>query len=190
MFRIKEIERRADVGKFFRPFGIGAELGVETGANAVDLLKACKPKKMYLVDWWSFQADARGMEDWKHYGDGVRSKFASEVSTGQVEIVDGNFESFLSKFPDEFFDWIYLDGWHQYEHVSRDILQAARKVKVGGIFGGHDFKVEPGDWDTGVPRAVIELIQGGYGPMIGLSNESNADWLIKRGGFDVSVFSV
>lgn len=184
-YRIKEIASRAELSNFFRPGGIGVELGVQEGDHAELLVKYSKARKIHLVDFWSYQAKERTeflRPEWSEHKQKVLERFAPEIENGRVEVHDMPFVEFLSRFPDEYFDWAYLDGWHQYHDVIRDIGDAAKKVKILGIFGGHDFLVEPNDWKTGVPRAVIELIQSGYGPMIGLSNEKNSDWLIQRGG--------
>lgn len=186
MYKVKEIPNRREVAKLFRPHGIGVEFGVETGAHALDLLEVAKPKKLYLVDWWSHQENERQFTQWREYKKEVLEMFAPQIATGQVEVHDKSFADFLRDIPDGYFDWAYLDGWHQYEHVSRDVVQIAPKVKELGAFAGHDFKIEPGDWGTGVCRAVFELVQSGYGPLVGLSNELNGDWVVQRGGYRAS----
>jgi len=42
-------------------------------------------------------------------------------------------------FPDEYFDWVYIDGLHTYEGVRSDVELFWPKVSPGGIFSGHDF---------------------------------------------------
>lgn len=55
-------------------------------------------------------------------------------------------------FKDNTFDFVYVDGSHQYFNVSKDILMYRHKVKKGGYFGGHDFRTK----FKGVVRAVKE----------------------------------
>jgi len=45
--------------------------------------------------------------------------------------------------PDDFFDFIYIDGCHKYECVKKDIENSLKKLKRGGILAGHDFTNEP-----------------------------------------------
>jgi SAM-dependent methyltransferase len=53
------------------------------------------------------------------------------------------------RFPDGFFDLVYIDGSHDYDNVVSDIR--AWKVKSRALIGGHDF------CDTGdVCRAVVD----------------------------------
>ena len=44
-----------------------------------------------------------------------------------------------SLFPDEYFDWIYIDALHTYEGVRDDIQYYWPKLQQGGLFSGHDF---------------------------------------------------
>lgn len=51
------------------------------------------------------------------------------------------------------FDFIYIDGIHQYQNVLDDIKNYLPLVKEGGIIGGHDYG---GPW-KGVQKAVDEV---------------------------------
>ena len=42
-------------------------------------------------------------------------------------------------FPDGYFDMVYIDASHFYEHVLEDIAAWKPKVRPGGILGGHDY---------------------------------------------------
>jgi hypothetical protein len=56
-------------------------------------------------------------------------------------------------FPDNFFDFIFLDAAHDHASVQEDLRAWWPKLKVGGLFAGHDYSpVWPGVW-----RAVSEL---------------------------------
>jgi hypothetical protein len=48
-------------------------------------------------------------------------------------------------------DFIYIDGNHDYEYVSKDIENYWKKVKVGGMLAGHDIDF------TSVFKAVSEF---------------------------------
>jgi hypothetical protein len=79
-----------------------------------------------------------------------------------------------SLFPKEFFDFVYIDGWHQYPAVKKDIEAWWPKVKSGGFLGGHDLgHVE----FPGVVRAVEQFSRK-------VSREfqvlSDSDWLIEK----------
>jgi predicted O-methyltransferase YrrM len=59
----------------------------------------------------------------------------------------------LSLLQGEKFDFIYIDGIHQYENVYEDIMNYLPLVKEGGIIGGHDYG---GPW-KGVQQAVDQV---------------------------------
>jgi hypothetical protein len=54
--------------------------------------------------------------------------------------------------PDEWLDFVFLDGDHRYEAITQDIRAWLPKVRKGGLICGHDFT--PG-W-PGVVQAVQE----------------------------------
>jgi len=54
-----------------------------------------------------------------------------------------------------FFDWVYIDGSHDYDSIKADIKAWATKIKVDGFICGDDF-----DWGREpkpVKKAVIEF---------------------------------
>jgi hypothetical protein len=59
----------------------------------------------------------------------------------------------LSVLHGQKFDFIYVDGIHQYENVLEDIMNYLPLVKEGGIIGGHDYG---GPW-KGVQQAVDQV---------------------------------
>eukprot|EP00227_Mantoniella_beaufortii_P008645 CAMPEP_0197598030 /NCGR_PEP_ID=MMETSP1326-20131121/28497_1 /TAXON_ID=1155430 /ORGANISM="Genus nov. species nov., Strain RCC2288" /LENGTH=198 /DNA_ID=CAMNT_0043164783 /DNA_START=353 /DNA_END=949 /DNA_ORIENTATION=- len=61
-----------------------------------------------------------------------------------------------SYFPDDYFDWVYIDGLHTYTGVSSDVSTFWMKVKPGGLFSGHDFSMsrahaKSDPWNTLAP---------------------------------------
>lgn len=58
------------------------------------------------------------------------------------------------KYPDNYFDIVYIDASHDYESVKKDIIAWLPKVKDGGIICGDDYV---GGW-PGVVKAVNEVI--------------------------------
>ena len=47
--------------------------------------------------------------------------------------------SLLGKYPDGYFDFIYLDALHTHEAVKTEIFTWWKKVRPGGILAGHDY---------------------------------------------------
>ena len=65
-----------------------------------------------------------------------------------------------AQFPDDYFDFVYLDGDHTYDGVKTDIASYLPKVKSNGIIAGDDYAIGRW-WGDGVIRAFNELIGSG-----------------------------
>ena len=137
---------------------IGCELGVFEGEFSNLLLKTNKFKKLYLVDLFEGiidSGDKYGNNIVYRSGDDllklVSNKFENETS---IEIVKKDSISFLQHFPDNYFDFIYIDTSHQYEHTKIELNLSLNKIKKGGIISGHDYNKYRFE---GVVRAVDEF---------------------------------
>ena len=132
---------------------IGVEIGVQSGINSVTMFNTLDIEHLYLID-----PDLSGL--WgrlEPYYD--RITFIEKTSILGVDSV-----------PNEL-DFVYIDGDHNYMGVRLDLLLYYRKVKKGGIFGGHDFPL------SGVKRAVLEWNrEHDYH----LHNISADWWIVKR----------
>jgi hypothetical protein len=58
----------------------------------------------------------------------------------------------VNMFSDNMIDVLFIDGLHTYDQVLIDCNNYYSKVKTGGIFSGHDYRVIPG-----VNKAVNEF---------------------------------
>jgi SAM-dependent methyltransferase len=116
------------------------EVGTLYGDFARHILDACEPAELHLIDLDFGQVRADVLADPRvttHRG------FSHEVIAG---------------FPNESFDWIYVDADHAYESVKRDAEAAASKVRPGGFLVFNDFAhLDPWLGAYGVHRAVVEF---------------------------------
>lgn len=126
--------------------GICCEIGVYDGNFSERIEKICKPQKLYLVDPWeelkerSEKKYTQGYQD-KRY-DIVINKFNKQISSGKVIIVEQKSDKAALNFKDYFFDFIYIDGDHDYEQVKKDINNYYPKVKQGGFLCGDDYQIK------------------------------------------------
>jgi len=147
-----------------------AEIGVWDGKFSQVILDETDPVELVLIDPWDLLADG-GEESFVHskWGDtGQMGAMHSEVAAAyghlpQVDLRKGYSVPVLESYPDGYFDWIYIDGNHRYEHVLADLRIAARKLRTGGIIAGDDFF-----WTQGgrlhVRDAVLNFLEEvGYG---------------------------
>ena len=142
-----------------------AEIGVWKGDFSKSILEITLPKRLHLIDPWTFQEEfpdrwyggrrTNTQEDMDEIYQSVWSMFR-DVSG--VMIHQGFSENVLQEFEDHYFDWLYIDGNHSYEYVLKDLELSFLKVKPGGIITGDDY-----NWGEkeGFPirRAVHDFIE-------------------------------
>jgi hypothetical protein len=129
--------------------GIVAEVGTQTGLFADHIFQTARPEKLHLFDlsleWFE------------------STVLVEPIRDGRVEIHLGDSSTELSKFPAQYFDWLYIDGNHSYAGVKKDIAEAVRAVKRDGLLVFNDYTV----WSPleacnyGVLKAVNELVNSG-----------------------------
>jgi hypothetical protein len=112
--------------------GIAVEVGVASGGFSAEIVKRLKPDKLYLVDAWEDEPFAKGLSE-------VQEKFANQIQEGSVVLRRGFSTEVLAAFPDEHFDFIYLDTTHAYDLTVQELEISARKSKRSGFIAGHDF---------------------------------------------------
>jgi predicted O-methyltransferase YrrM len=70
-----------------------------------------------------------------------------------ISLVQKTSDDAVKDFKDESYDFVYIDGIHQYTNVLSDIKNYLPKIKKGGVIGGHDYTSH---W-KGVKMAVDEV---------------------------------
>lgn len=178
--KLNQYSSKEELFMDFPKGGVGAELGVAKGCNAIRLLHLTQPKKMYLVDWWANEDKGRwdnGAEvhlhvvqnehrlNFEHYGELVQEKFEGHDN---VVLCRSDFYTWMNSMEDNSLDWVYLDGSHLYNDTKAELAGVHRLVKPGGIIAGHDFQANFA-WGFGVVAPVIEFIQDGKMKMTGIS---------------------
>lgn len=145
---------------------ICAEIGVWKGVFTQKILNLVQPQELHLIDPWLFQKEfpnrlysgmiAQNQEDMDNIYESVVAK-----TKDKNVIIHRNFSSnVLPKFADNYLDWIYIDGNHNYEFVKQDLELSVKKVKVGGFITGDDYNWHPQD-NCPVRKAVNEFIATG-----------------------------
>lgn len=130
--------------------GVCAELGVANGDFSEAIFEINQPKKLHLVDIWQSE----------RYNDklynNVCQKFASQITEGQCQIHRKPSTEAVGDFPDQYFDWIYIDTTHSYALTKQELNLYARKLKPKGILAGHDYTM--GNWRAQLRYGVMEAV--------------------------------
>ena len=143
------------------PNAICAEIGVFEGRFSKNILDYTHPKMLHLIDMWSFDPSIHPLNFDSSVNENKMNKLYAKVcdefgNKSNVKIMKGFSNDILPTFPDEYFDWIYIDGDHMYDGVKSDLKLAIDKVKQGGFIAGDDYLDRYG-W--GVVKAVNECIK-------------------------------
>lgn len=143
-----------------------AEIGVQYGKFSRDIFERANPKEMHLIDLHLNQ---------------MKVEYPAHEIGNRVHFHEGRSSEILANFPDDYFDWIYVDGAHNYSSVKKDLIQACRTVKRGGYIICNDYMT----WSTseaypyGVLPAVNECVNAMNWPIRALA-------LHPSGNFDIS----
>jgi predicted O-methyltransferase YrrM len=140
-----------------------AEVGVESGCHAVEFLTewpeitAC-----HLIDTWEDEQIYKRVEK-------IMQPWRDKVTLHRCSSIEG-----VTKFNDEYFDFIYIDADHRYEAVKFDIAYWYNKVKVRGVIAGHDYNL------PGVQAAVTEILTPKGHVNVDFPKPSMDWWMIKE----------
>lgn len=115
-----------------------AEVGVLGGDWSQNILAQTTPKELVLIDTF-YSKDYGHLKrfDKKSHFNYIQEKFASQNDV--VNIKQGLSWEVLSQFPEQYFDWIYIDAAHDYDSVKKDLEQAYRVLKPEGYIVMNDY---------------------------------------------------
>ena len=112
---------------------VGIELGVAAGSFSAAMVKSGKFRAFWGVDMY---ADTH---DTDQYKEALKAVGVEE----NYKLLRMTFDDALDLFPDEYFDFIYLDGYAGNGFEGGRTLRAwSSKVKIGGIIAGDDYHEE------------------------------------------------
>ena len=145
-FKIYENYHRHDVLAALKGRNnVGIELGVAGGHYSKRMVQSGKFKRFYGVDLYEDHHDTK--------------EYISALSLVGIEenysLLRMSFDDALDLFEDNFFDFIYFDGYaHTGEEGGKTFSDWYKKLKVGGVFSGDDYH---DDWPL-VKWAVNDMV--------------------------------
>ena len=117
---------------------IGCEIGVQRGRNSYVLLETIPDLKLYLVEPWANHPNAQSVWE-ESFLAKVKRQTLARLSGRNIVLFEDFSENAIKLVPDNYLDFVYIDGDHSYDFVMLDIILWSRKVKRGGIISGHDY---------------------------------------------------
>lgn len=125
---------------------VGIELGVAKGIFSKRMVDSGKFSSYYGVDLYG------DIHDTKEYKETLKYVGLSN----NYKLLRMSFDDALDVFDDEFFDFIYIDGFaHTGEEGGKSIADWFCKLKIGGVLAGDDYHA---DWPL-VVWAVNDFVK-------------------------------
>lgn len=122
---------------------VGCELGICLGFTLRHILdEVAQVEKVYAIDaykpyqdWWGFVGQEM-IDTWR---EAMVDRLSAHAD--KIEFIEEYTDKAAQYVPDDSLDYIFIDGDHSYDAVSRDLRSYWPKVKNGGIFAGHDWNL-------------------------------------------------
>lgn len=141
--------------------GVAAEIGVWDGGFSRVILEETDARELHLIDPWLYQPEfsntmfgrPKNADRMEGMYEQVRASFEGDA---RVTLHRAMSEEAMATFPDDYFDWVYIDGNHNEPFVSKDLELSFRKVRPGGVIAGDDYYWN-GSGDLPVRSAVTRF---------------------------------
>ena len=154
-----------------------AEIGVWKGKSlsyfVIESINSNKQIDIYAIDTWlgslEHQKGQPNYDPLVDIPDGLFNNFISNIKLikDYINIIRENSIDASKKFPDNYFDAIFLDASHEYEDVLNDLIHWLPKMKQDNIqIYGHDYT-----WSD-VKKAVDEFASDNKLNVIPISKSS------------------
>jgi hypothetical protein len=178
---------RRDMMRPLVPGSVGAEIGVQAGVFAAELL-SLGPRSLHLIDPWRHWPDDPDYDrDGANFAQEEHDRLHQHVQATlggapAVEIHRLTSAGAVGLFADASLDWVYIDARHTFGAVREDLEAWAPKIAEGGSICGHDYT----DHDHarmlgfGVVRAVDEFCADHGWTLIATTAEYWPSYRLKR----------
>ncbi len=117
-------------------FKEGAEVGVAEGYHAKVLCDENSGVKLHCVDVWKKYPGYSEYENIKE----IYLETKKRLKPYNIVFHKKFSMNAVKDFADNSLDFVYIDGAHDFKNVADDICEWSKKVRVGGIVFGHDYK--------------------------------------------------
>ena len=107
----------------------------------------------------------------------LQEHYKEEEKSGRIIFKKGFSYDVIDDFPDNYFDYIFIDATHLYESVKSDLNNYLPKLKKSGLMCGHDYSVNPA---FSVIPAVDEFVEETDFKWLSINLEWGNDWALKR----------
>lgn len=120
---------------------VGVEIGLAEGFTTEHLLSMNPNLTLYCIDPYVDYVDwnKNNLNDRENVF--LEFKRRTEKFGERVKLLRMTSDDAVSHIEDDSLDFIFIDGLHTFDQVTKDMNNYYSKVKKGGIFSGHDYNV-------------------------------------------------
>lgn len=144
---------------FIKKGFVCAEIGVWTGNFAIKMMKR-NPSKLHLIDPWEHMPRFNKRCFGRKSQDSMDRVYETALMRfeGEKRAIFHRKKSLeaVKEFPDRYFDFIYIDGNHDFAYIIADLIAYMPKVKDDGFIVGDDYGDSKCPW--GGPRSAVSHI--------------------------------
>ncbi len=119
-------------------FTRGAEIGVQAGEYSEVLCRKIPGLRLNCVDPWKTYPGYRDWVKQKHL-DGFLIDAHKRLDRYGVRFMQTTSMEAVREFKPGDLDFVYIDGNHDFQNVTNDIVEWSKIVRPGGIISGHDY---------------------------------------------------
>jgi predicted O-methyltransferase YrrM len=129
--------KRSDLIEIFKRSGfkIGAEIGVNKGNHSEMMCQMMPDLELTCVDPWKDYIKRNDPQTQEKCYQEAKEK----LSKYNVTIIRDTSLNAVKLFPDNYFDFVYIDGNHTFDDCIMDLVFWSQKVRSGGMVAGHDY---------------------------------------------------
>ena len=154
---------RVDALQMLPKNGRIAEIGVARGDFSRRMIDLLEPVKFDAFDVFRLHEAGFfwGKDASEHFNnlsqrEFYERRFETEITSGHIEIFEGDGATRMTERPNAYYDIIYVDGNHSYKNVLRDAVASAPKLKQEGILVFNDYVLQ--DCHTGEIYGVVPVV--------------------------------
>ena len=176
----KRLGRHYALPEIFKELGfsVGAEIGVVEGVYSARLCEKIPGLKLYSIDAWLVYEGYRDHVNQDKLNQ-LHKNAQETLAPYNCEIIRKFSMDAVEDFEDGSLDFVYIDGNHRFVDIARDIDGWEKKVRVGGIVSGHDYRRFKPTFDNRYHvKPVVDAYTRSYGirPWFVLRGDKCPSW--------------
>ena len=117
-------------------FQKGVEVGVALGKNAKVMLDRIDGLSLMAVDPWTKYGNWTQEKMDRRYDNTLRRL---DPYGNRIQVIRKTSMDAVREFSDGILDFVYIDGFHDFDYIMSDLIFWVPKVRSGGIIAGHDY---------------------------------------------------